>query len=129
MILATGALVLACAVGARAADEVTVTATLKVDSGSFDMQRQVQQYKVNQTTQRADAGIVATSSATNALPIVNVATGGYSFFRNLGTNTVTLQVYVLLKSNDVALIRVASTNIPYYATGGTGALEYWVNAE
>jgi len=114
---------------ALAADEVQVTAQLKVDNGSYEVTRQVQQYKVTQTTQRSDAGIVATSAATNALPIVNVATGGYSFFRNLGTNTVTLQVYVLLKSNDVALIRVASTNIPYYAAGGSGTLEYWVNAE
>lgn len=114
---------------AMATDEVTVTAQLKVDNGAYDVTRQVQQLKVSQATQRSDAGIVGTSSSTNALPILNVTTGGYSFFRNLGSNTVTLQVYVLLKSNDVALIRVASTNIPYYATGGTGALEYWVNAE
>jgi hypothetical protein len=114
---------------AMAADEITVTAQLKVDNGSYDATRQVQQLKVSQVTQRSDAGIVGTSAATNALPISNVSTGGYAFFRNLGTNTVTLQVWATLKASDVALFRVASTNIPYYAAGGTGALEYWVNAE
>lgn len=112
-----------------AADEVQVTAILKVDNGAYQITRQVQQLKADQTTQRSAAGIVGTSAATNALPVSTVSTGGYSFFRNLGTNTVTLRVWAQLKPEDVALFRVSSTNILHSATGGTGALEYWVNAE
>jgi hypothetical protein len=125
------AFLLACvATGALAADEIAVTARMEVNNGDFSLTRSVQALKVDQASQRADMGIQASASTTtNTIPVRNCAVGGYSFLRNLGTNTITVQVNVLMKASDVAMFRVASTNVKHFTTGGPGVLEYWINAE
>jgi len=123
-------LLLCCAAGVLASDEISVTARLEVNNGDFSFTRNVQGLKIDQTSQRADMGIQASASTvTNTIPVRNSAVGGYSFFRNLGTNTVTLVVNVKLKASDLAMFRVASTNISHFTSGGAGVLEYWINAE
>lgn len=131
------AFTLAAAVGVWASDEVTITAKLDVDNGDFDFVRQVSAHKVDQTTQSAAMGILSVGTGSNIVDCVNVATAGYGFLRNLGSDTNHIWVavgggtagLVLLKDGDVALARFASTNIVAWTTNGTSNLEYWINAE
>ena len=113
-------------------NEVKVTAMLRVDNGNFSLQRAVQNYAVNQTGKSSDYGIQTITTSTNLLNIYNV-TGQphYAFFRNLHTNqNIYVTFTMLLLSNDVAVVPVATTNISAYVTGtnGNAQLEYWINA-
>lgn len=119
---------------ATVTNALTITTDLKVENGSFKMERQVNAYRANQTVQGVDYGITTVNGTTNTLPVVNVtASGGYSFFRNLGTNSIVIQVYALVQPNDVALFRVNSTNITAYTTTAdtncNANLEWWINAK
>lgn len=113
------------------AEPLTINTYLDVNNGNFKLTRNVQQYKVQQLGVAMDYGIISLSvTATNTLPISNVTTPRYCYFRNLSTNDgiyVTLTMY--LRSNDVALLPLASTNVAAYAAEGTPELEYWFNQE
>ena len=123
------ALVATFAMITHAADEVKVTALLTVENGSFKYSRTVNNLLVDQTTQAVDMGIYSATTSTNALPVANVATPRYAFFRNLGTTNITVTLTMLLRPSDVALLPLSSTNVSCYTAGGTHALEYWINAE
>ena len=115
-----------------AGDNVTtVTAYLKVVSDNFDLARSVQNYTFAPDGVAMDYGIISLSvTATNTLPINNVTTPRYCYFRNKSTNDgiyVTLTMY--LRSNDVAILPLADTNVAAYAATGTPELEYWFNQE
>lgn len=116
-----------------AADEITIQATMRVVNGDFELQRSVGSLSVDQTGRAMSSGIQNITTNTNTLVVSSdVTTGGYSWFRNVGTNAVTVQVYMLLNPSDVALLHVASTNITAYTTGTnapTTFLEYWINQE
>lgn len=115
---------------ALASDEIIETINLQVANGAYSFIRTVPQLRVNQSAQGASQGIQPVTTATNLLPMTaSVVTGGVSMFRNLGTNTVFVNVAIMLKSNDVALLRVASTNIPCWTTNGTANLDYLILAE
>ena len=113
------------------ADEITVTALLKVDNGYFELLRNESNYRVTQTGTAADYGIQAIAVApTNNLNIANVTTPGYCFFRNLSTTTnVIVTLTLKLRPGDIAVLPALSTNIDAYCEGGTANLEYWVNEE
>lgn len=112
-----------------AADEITVTAVLKVSNGNFDLTRTVSNYKVDQTGTSVDYGIKAIAvGATNNIPISNVTSPGYCFIRNLATtNSIFVTLVMELAPGDVAVFPGATTNITTYSTAGTNDLEYWVN--
>jgi hypothetical protein len=122
------------ALSAIAADEINVTAVLKVENANFSLTRQVSAYQVTQQGKSADYGIqfvTTTNSLVNA-PNLNAEglTPRYSFWRNLSTNNnVYVTVTMLLRSNDVAVLPIASTNVMLMTTGGTARLEYWLNAQ
>ena len=111
-------------------DVFAVTVVLKVENGNFSFTRNVSALTFDQTTQGADMGIASASTSTNDLPINNVTTPYYCFFRNLSTNVdsyVTLTLH--LRPGDVALLPAASTNMTYYTTNSTANTEYWINQE
>jgi len=111
-------------------NEGTLTATLRIKNGNFDLTRTVQNYQFNQTTSASDYGILTTTLATNRVPTVNVTTPRYAFFRNLGTNRdVYVTVTMRLQPGDVAVMPLADTNIQCYATNAPPSLEYWVNQQ
>ena len=128
-----GAILVAfCVLCAWAADEINVTATLKVENGNFDLTRRIQNYSVDQTGTAADYQIaVATTSATNTLTVNNVTAPGYCFFRNLDatSNSVIVSLTMMLRAGDVAILPLQSTNITYYSTNGNANLEVWLNQE
>jgi hypothetical protein len=124
---------LSAAAAVMAADEITIQATMRVRNGDFELQRSVGSLSVDQTGRGMAYGIQAISTNTNTLVVSSdVVTGGYSWFRNVGTNAVTVQVYMRLNPSDIALLPVASTNITAYTSGTnseTTFLEYWINQE
>lgn len=120
------------AVAAWAADEINIQASMRVNNGDFSLTRSIPSLAVDQTGNNMAYGIQDLDYTTNTLTInTDVGTGGYSWFRNLGTNDVIVSVNMLLKASDVALLRVASTNISAYCvtSGHTSRVEYWVNEE
>jgi len=115
-----------------AADEINIQAAMRVENGDFSLTRSIPSLVIDQTGKNMAYGIQDLTYLTNTLTIgTDVATGGYSWFRNLGTNDVIVAVNVLLKASDVALLRVASTNIGAYCvtSGQTSRVEYWINEE
>lgn len=116
---------------APAANEISINAFLKVANGDFTLQRNVQNLQRDQIGRSMTYGIQNITTATNPLTIgTDVGIGGYSFFRNIGTqSTVFVQVDFMLKPGDLAIVRVASTNILTFTTNGTTDFEYWVNEE
>jgi len=123
-------LIVLAAVASWAADEISVSTTLTVENGNYRKSRRITGLKRDQGRQSADSGIVTSVvNSTNAIPISNVSTGGYTFLRNLGTNDIIVNLAVELKGGDVALLPVNSTNITHYSQGGSANLEYWVNEE
>jgi hypothetical protein len=120
------------AVAAWAADEINIQASMRVNNGDFSLTRSIPSLAVDQTGKNMAYGIQDLTYVTNTLTInTDVATGGYSWFRNIGTADVVVAVNMLLKASDVALLRVASTNITAYCvtSGQTSRVEYWVNEE
>ena len=120
------------AVAIFAADEISVTTILKVDNGDYKVNRSVQNYKTDQTTSAADQGIMVSGASTNNVPVNNVTTPHYCFFRSLDTSTTNAIFIVLtvrLEAGDVALLPISSTNVTTYTTNGNASLEYWINAK
>lgn len=112
-------------------DEITINLLLDVANGNFALRRQVSNYKVTQAGTAADYGIQSVAvGVTNVLAVSHVATPGYIFLRNLSTNnSIYVTCVIMLRSNDVAVLPVASTNMTAYCTAGTNNLEYWINAQ
>lgn len=70
------------------ANEITVSVALNVNNGLYSESFQASGVRVDQTTQRAAAGI--TNVVTSAVAVINlgqVSTAGYAAFRNLSTAT------------------------------------------
>ena len=124
-------IVVLCSLLAWAADEITVTALLKVENGKFTLLRNVSNFRVDQTGTAMDYGIQSmTNSVTNVLNIANVSDPHYLFLRNLSTSkTIRVTLTVELKPEDVAVLPVLSTNMSAYTTAGGADLEYWINQE
>ena len=117
-----------------AADEFTVTTTLKVDNGKFTLTRNVANYTPDQSGTAADYGIAhSTNTATNAIYVANVSTPYYAFFRNLNTNAggdIFVTLTIQLRPEDVALLPLQTTNVTHYTTNAAGSdFEYWINHE
>jgi hypothetical protein len=125
--------ILAGASVVMAADEITIQATMRVSNGNFELTRSVGSLSIDQTGRAMSYGIqTITTNSTTLVVGSDVTTGGYSWFRNVGTNAVTVQVYMLLNPSDIALLPVASTNITAYTSGTNSEatfLEYWINQE
>lgn len=116
----------------KAADEISVSASLKVDNGYFKFTRNVQNFQIDQTTSSADMGIEAVTASTNALTFPNVTTPHYLWLRSLDTSTtnaIFVTLTVRLEAGDIAVLPVSSTTISAYATNGNANLEYWLNAK
>lgn len=114
-----------------ASDEITINCLLDVANGNFALRRQVSNYKVSQSGTAVDYGVQSVAiNTTNVLAVSHVATPGYVWLRNLSTqNSVYVTCIIHLRTNDVALVPVASTNMTAYCTAGTNNLEYWINAQ
>ena len=110
------------------ADEIKVTGILQVSNGLYDQRQQVANFSKDQTGNSMASGVVAIGASPEALPIAaDVATAGYSLFRNLGSNTVTITVDIELEGGDFAIFQPASTSINAVAASGNSDLYYWVN--
>lgn len=141
LIAGIAALVGAALFAALAANEITVTAYLDVDNGSFDLTRNVSQLQIDQTGNYMGYGVIGVNTTTNpATQIVlptNVVTAGYAFFRNVGTAnqavfiasgaSATTNALLRLDTNQVAIAPLASTSVVAWTTNGTTFLEYWIN--
>jgi len=123
------ALVLAAAAVA-VAEEIKVSAALKVDNGYYVVKKSVLNFDVNQEGLGADQGVLlAVQTATNSIPISNVTTAHYAFFRNLDTstsNSVEVTLTLRFQAGDVAVLPLAATNITYYTTNGNARFEYLI---
>jgi hypothetical protein len=129
---ATIALLLAF--GVYAANEVKLTVKVDVDKGNLEIDREVNNYKSNMTGDNYTAGVQNISTNPAALTVgTGVGTAGYAYMRNLGTNDMYISFTALLKSNDVALVRVSSTVITAVLTNSastaTSPLDYLVLEE
>ena len=132
--VAAAGLALAIGLAAWAADEISVSASLKVDNGYFKFSRSEQNFQVDQTTSSADMGIEATAAdgSTNALTFANVSTPHYLWLRSLSTSTtnaIFVTLVVRLEAGDIAVLPVSTTTIAAYSTNGAANLEYWLNAK
>ena len=127
-----------------AADEITVTGLLKVDNGSFNLTRTVQNLRITQTGTSMDYHIqsIATGTAEQITIIADVSTNGYTWMRNISTNTDrvvqigvtnggTFAPVIQLEANDFALYRLTPSVNLYALSVGGGAvnLETWVNED
>jgi hypothetical protein len=128
-----------------AADEIAVTALLKVANGEFSLERRAQNVKFDQTNQSSSYNIqnIGTASAEQITIIADVATNGWAYFKNLSTvatQTVDIGVqdtgstfiaFIQLKGTEIAMLRLHPTNNIYaQATGGIAVnLEAWVNED
>lgn len=143
------ALVLAAAGLAIAADEITVSATLKTVNGYFTLDRAVTSLKVNQTA-GAGSSYLVQSIQTNAAEVVTVAadvtTHGWAYLRNLTTTTTdyvdigpvdtatNFLPIIRLYAGELALLPVHPTRALYAKAGTTSTnsvagvnLEAWIN--
>lgn len=114
----------------QAADEVTITTFFKVQNGDFDLTRNIANLKRDQTGRDSAQGIITVSTSTTIVPVnTDVAIAGYTFFRNVGTNDITVNNCILLKPSDIALLRLSTTNVTAITTNLSSRLEYWINEE
>ena len=132
-LLITTILTLACVVRADVAtNAITVNAYLSVANGSISLNRSVAGYRANQTQATMNSAVQSIATTTNAITAPQVTTGGYAWFRNVGTQTVYVAVetsttpFLKLLTNDVALFRVGTTNLNAWTITGTGSLDWWI---
>ena len=142
-------LAVASAVGlAIAADEITVTATLKAANGYFSLDRSVVGLKIDQTA-GAGSSYNVQSIQSNAVELVAIAadvtTRGWSYFRNLTTNAtdyvdlgptngVAFLPVVRLYAGEIATFPAHPTTALWAKSGTTSTnvvtginLECWIN--
>jgi hypothetical protein len=119
--------VVVLAVGvARADNEVNVSAHMKVKNGYLSLTRQVQSLGLDQTNAALDSGVaIVTSSATNAIAIVNVTDPSYLFMRNVSTSgTINVSLTIALRPGEMALCPLGSTNIIPTIVTNSARLDY-----
>lgn len=111
---------------------ITVNTYLSVINGAVNLNRSVSGYRANQTAATMNSAVQSIVATTNAILCPQVSTGGYAWFRNVGTQTVYVGVstdltpFMKLLTNDVALFRVGTTNLNAWTTTGTGSLDWWI---
>ena len=129
-----------------AADEITVTTYLKVDNGTFEYTKNVNQLRRDQANLGSSMNVqsIQTNAAELLVVAADVTPYGYGFFRNVTTNTdrvidigptdTNFTPVIRLEAGDVALLRLHPTE-PLYAqavrTSGTQTvagvnLEHWI---
>ena len=115
-----------------ATNAITVNAFLGVINGSVNISRNVAGYRANQATGTLNSAVQTIATTTNAIVCPQVALGGYAFFRNVGTSTVHVGVstdltpFMTLKTNDVAVFRIGTTNLNAWSAAGTGTLDWMI---
>jgi len=109
---------------------IKINVFLEVNNGDFELTKSVQNYRANQAGRSQQYAIQnVTTNPTSLIMHPDVAIGGYSYMRNLGTNDIIVTVDLLFKPSDVAVFRVAGTNIIVRTTNDISRQEYWVNEE
>jgi len=148
----TAALALA-AIAVMAADEVTVTQILRVRNGDYDQSKNISQFRADQIGRSMTAQIqsIQTGAWEQVTIGADVSTNGWSYFRNITTNTdrwielackfastndTGYVAIVRLDASYPAMFNMHPTNTLWaraYGTNGisiTGVnLEYWVNEQ
>lgn len=92
------------------ANEITVSVSLGVANGNYSDSFSSSGVKVDQTTQKAQAGIISVGTAVQTISLGEVATAGYAAFRNLSTATsgtayIALGAYVGTNLHSFAALR------------------------
>jgi hypothetical protein len=115
------------------ANEITVTATLKVAKGSLAWQQSVNQSITLAAAKPNGSGFsqsIPTTAGGTAISLGAVATNGWAWFQNLdATNYVEIGVadggtffpFARLLAGEIALMRVSASAAPY-ALANTGAV-------
>ena len=131
---------------AFAADEITITTYLAVKNGAFEYMKNISQLRRDQATLGSSMNVqsIQTNAAELIVIAADVATNGYSFFRNVTTNTdrvidvgitdTNFTAMMRLEAGDVALLRLHPTEALYaqaVRVSGTNAitgvdLENWI---
>ena len=120
----------------HAADEITANVVLKVTDGNLDYQRAVNvQFDITNATPNSAAGTqTITTNAPVAITVGSVATPGWTYWRNLTTNTtryvelgtgtgIAFRAFGKLRAGEYGLLRLGTT-APYAKSyGGTVRLE------
>jgi len=116
------------------ANEITVSALLKIDKNFLKDQKNVSNLKVTQTGDGAVGGVQNVGTSAEAIALGDVSTPGYAFFRNLDdTNYIQVgqdvggggfEEFFRLLSGEVALMRIdlAATGV-LQAKADTAACE------
>lgn len=127
-----------------AADEITITALLKVDNGEFALQRNVSNHKVDQAGTSMDYHIqvIGTGTHEEVTVIADVSSNGVAWIRNLTTNTdryvelgaegasTNFLPILRLYATEFQLVRFNPTNSLYAkASAGDVNLEVWINED
>lgn len=141
---------MACAVSFAgiilASDEITVNGYINVLKGNFNLTRQVSSAKITMNGNNVDYHIqtIATADWSVVSVISDVKTNGYSWIRNLTTNTtryveigyryadasVTNYGAVLrFNAGEFGLLRFTTNPIQAKAYGGSVDLETWINSD
>lgn len=113
------------------ANEITLQGTLQISNGDFKQDWRPGSIQVTQTTQAMAGGIQSIGTSAEALGVTDVATPGYSFFRNLdATNFVTIGTYVSstyypclkLKAGEYGIVRLDGSKT-FYAQADTATVK------
>jgi len=112
------------AIAAWAADEIQISARLKVDNGDFSAERQPSTIKVDQTTLGADSGIQIIGTNWEAVTVGDLSVYGWAQFRNTDTTdslylavvdaSTNYHEFAELEAGEPALFRLF-TNVTLYA--------------
>lgn len=132
-------LLLLATVAVYAADEITISGNLSATKNYALVKEQPASIAVDWTGDKNYANVIALSTGQVALTVNGVVTNGYSFFRNISTNsTNTISIAfrgekttadLQLKAGEYAFLRLASgclvTNIYGWTTYNSGAQLYY----
>lgn len=117
---------------AMAADEITINVYLNVKNNAYESTKQVAGMKATQATVAMDGSVMNVTSATNQIGLTHLTSGGYTWFRNVGTtgtvyvaNGGSSAAFMELGTGAVSLVFLATTNMQAWTTSAavTGKLD------
>ena len=113
------------------ANEITITASMKVANGNLDESWRKANLKVNQTGKSAAGSVQEIGFAAHEqIVLTDIGTAGYAYFRNTDTTNyvevgvdvgATFYAFMKLKPGEAAVLRLATGTI--YAQANTAAVK------
>jgi hypothetical protein len=103
------------AVSVWAADEITVSASLRVNNGDLAVQKDSGGSRYTQTTKGHVGGVqIIGTNACEALPLTDLTAAGWCYMRNLDTNNPVEVGVVDVNTNFLPLLKVKATEFALF---------------